>query len=116
MKFQLVAVVLLVGCMLAPSLAVPLWEGETKAVLQGIRKLLASTNHGIQQSEDATPSPHVTSTQSSPPVTSIQSGKSDKCYQYLQQRIKLFHVTVSAVADLGYLKGGFRFTRITVVD
>ena len=88
MKFQLVAVVLLVGCMLAPSLAVPLWEGETKAVLQGIRKFLASTNHGIQRSEDANPNPRVTSTQSSPLVTSIQSGKSDKCYQYLQQCIK----------------------------
>jgi len=48
MKFQLVVAVLLVGCMLAPSLAVPLWEGEAKAVLQGIWKLLASTNHGMQ--------------------------------------------------------------------
>ena len=84
MKFQPVPVVLLVGCMLAPSLAVPLWEGEAKAVLQGIQKLLASTNHGMQRSKDATPSPHVTSSQSSPPVTSIQSGKLDKCYQYLQ--------------------------------
>ena len=93
MKFQLVVVVLLVGYMLAPSLAVPLREGEAKAVLQGIWKLLASTNHGIQRSEDVTPSPHVTSTQSSPPVISIQSGKPDKCYQYLQQCIKLTVVT-----------------------
>jgi len=44
MKFQLVVVVLLVDCTLAPSLAVPLWEVEAKAVLQGIQKLLASTN------------------------------------------------------------------------
>jgi len=80
MKFQLVAAVLLVGCTLVPSLALPLWEeGGAKAVLQEIRKLLASTNHGIQQSEDATPSPPVTSTQSSPAVIS-QSGKSYKCY------------------------------------
>ena len=57
MKFQLVATVLLVGSMLVPSLAAPLRdheEGKAKAVLQVIRMLLASENHGrgeLQQAE-----------------------------------------------------------------
>lgn len=47
MKFQLVAVLLFVGCMLVSSLAVPvLEEGEARAVLQVIQTILVSQNHG----------------------------------------------------------------------
>ena len=59
MKLQLVpATVLLIGCILAPSLAAPLWEeGEAKAVLHVIQMLLESENHGhgeIDQSKHST--------------------------------------------------------------
>ena len=47
MKFQLVEMLLFVGCMLASSLAVPvLEEGEARAVLQMIQTILVSQNHG----------------------------------------------------------------------
>ena len=47
MKFQLVATVLLVGCVLTPSLAAPMRE---EGVLQAIRMLLRGE---MQQYEDA---------------------------------------------------------------
>ena len=70
MKLQIVVTVLLVGCMLAQSLAAPLREkGEAEAVLQVIRMLLTSENYGhreLQQAENATTNPPVTSAPSNP--------------------------------------------------
>ena len=46
--------------MFTPSLAAPVKEEEARAVLQAIRTLLSSENHGrseVQQSENATSAP-----------------------------------------------------------
>ena len=63
MKFQLVVTVLLVGRMLGPSLAAPLWEDErANVVLQAIQFIVAAEHpdrhHGeLQQAENVTSAP-----------------------------------------------------------
>ena len=78
MKLQIVVTVLLVGCMLTPSLAAPLREkGEAEAVLQVIRMLLSSENYGhheLQQAENATTNPPVTSAPSNHPPDNTGNG------------------------------------------
>lgn len=57
MKLLLMSTILLVACMLTPSLTAPLREEEAEAVLQAIRMLVSSANHHrseIQQSGNAT--------------------------------------------------------------
>lgn len=56
MKLLLMSTILLVACMLTPSLTAPLREEEAEAVLQAIRMLVSSNHHRseIQQSGNAT--------------------------------------------------------------
>ena len=64
MKIQLsvVATILFVGCMLAPSLAAPLQEeGDARAVLQTIRMLLAAEKHDRAELQQAGNSTNTTS-------------------------------------------------------
>lgn len=55
MKLLLMSTILLVACMLTPSLTAPLREEEAEAVLQAIRMLVSSNHHRSEiQSGNAT--------------------------------------------------------------